>query len=208
MPGLVWAQGKDFNFYLNGSDPSDDVADRIQIEFLEDDGNGTLDVGESVTVNQFKWTINQNNSPADDGDALIRTYDVTGAGAAVEVQITSILVNGVEVIGAGLTDVPSNDGGYVTALPQGLGYELHGLGGGTGENDADNDSITIVTAHGYNRIDITGIGEDANMDTFDMLLESVAVPTPFDITFAVQADLTDEDGDGTTAVNLDVHTGC
>ena len=103
--------------------------------------------------------------------------------------------------------VPSNDpspGGNVTATASGLGYELHGLGGGTSGSTADNDFVTIITAGGYSRIDISGIGNDANKDTFDILLESVAIPTPFDTTFAVQADLTDEDGDGTTPVNLDV----
>ena len=70
--------------------------------------------------------------------------------------------------------------------------------------DGDNDTVTIITASGYSRIDISGIGNDASKDTFDILLQSVAVPTPFDITFDTQANLTDLDGDTTTAVPLHV----
>lgn len=162
-----------------------------------------LESGEAETVNDFTFEMNQNNSPGDDGDALIRVYDENG----VEVQITGILVNGQTLVGSGGAPVPSNDpapGGNVTATASGLGYELHGLGGGTGGNAADNDFITISTNSGYARIDISGIGNDANKDTFDILLESIAIPTPFDITFSVQADLTDEDGDGTPPADLDV----
>ena len=64
--------------------------------------------------------------------------------------------------------------------------------------------MTIVTAGGYERIDISAIGNDASKDTFDILLKSLALPTSYDTTFKVQADLTDEDGDGTAAVDLNV----
>jgi len=104
--------------------------------------------------------------------------------------------------------VPSNDpapGGNVTAVASGLGYELHGLGGGSGGQASDNDTVQIITASGYSRIDISGIGNDAPKDTFDILLQSVAVPTPFDIAFNTQANLTDADGDTTTPQVLGVH---
>ena len=104
--------------------------------------------------------------------------------------------------------MPSHDpspGGNVTATANGLGYELHGLGGGTAGSTADNDVVTIITASGYQRIDISGIGNDENKDTFHILLQSVAVPTPFDIVFNTQANLTDADGDTTTASQLEVH---
>jgi len=101
--------------------------------------------------------------------------------------------------------VPSNDGGNVTANASGLGYELHGLGGGTSGSTTDNDTVTIITASGYQRIDISGIGNDANKDTFDILLQSVALPTPFDIVINTQANLTDADGDSTAASQLEVH---
>src|SRR5262249_59346209 len=86
----------------------------------------------------------------------------------------------------------------------GLGYELHGLGGGSAGQANDNDTVRIFTASGYSRIDISGIGNDTNKDTFDILLSSVAVPTPFNITFQTQANLTDKDGDTTTASTLNV----
>jgi hypothetical protein len=82
--------------------------------------------------------------------------------------------------------VNSNDtapGGPVTAVASGMVYELHGLGGGSGGQANDNDTVRINTASGYSRIDISGIGNDASKDTFDILLQSVAVPTPFEIIF-------------------------
>ena len=90
-------------------------------------------------------------------------------------------------------------------MASGLGYELHGLGGGSGGQASDNDTVQIITANGYSRIDISGIGNDASKDTFDILLQSVAVPTPFDIAFNTQANLTDADGDTTTPQVLGVH---
>jgi hypothetical protein len=148
--------------------------------------------------------MNQNNPPADDGDALIRVFDQNGN----QVQITGILVNGQTLVGPGGAPVPSNDpgpGGNVTATANGLGYELHGLGGGTSGSTADNDIVTIITASGYSRIDASGIGNDSNKDTFDILLQSVAISTPFDIFFNTQANLSDADSDTTTPSQLEVH---
>ena len=138
-----------------------------------------------------------------------------GTGIATEVQITDIWVN---LDDNGMVDadeqlvasetatagVASNDGGTMTAIADGLGWEIDGGGGGTAGNDGDNDFITIVTEFGYNRIDITGIGDDANKDTFDILLGSVAVPTPYNIDFDVYAMSFDEDDDFSNIETLDV----
>ena len=158
--------------------------------------------------------MNQNNDPKDDGDLIVRVYDEGGN----EVAITGILINGTALVTDGVIDtdgVASNDPNNpnnlndntvtaTTSTASGLGFELHGLGGGTGGQDGDNDTVTIITDSGYSRIDISGIGNDASKDTFDILLQSVAVPTPFDIAFQTQADLTDEDGDTTEAADLNV----
>ncbi|WP_137896124.1 hypothetical protein [Ramlibacter sp. 2FC] len=198
--GVGVGTGQDFNFEPQTASATDDLTDRIRIEFLEDDGDGVLEAGEAFTVNRFTLVMNQNNSPADDGDALVRVYDASGA----ELQITGILINGNVLVGPGGAPVASNDGGTVTAVSSGLGYELHGLGGGTAGSSADNDTVTIITASGYTRIDISGIGNDNNKDTFDILLKSIAVPVSYDINFSVQAQLTDEDGDSSAAASLDV----
>ncbi|TXL73706.1 hypothetical protein FHP25_20065 [Vineibacter terrae] len=202
--GVGVGTGQDFDFDPQTASATDDLTDRMRIQFLADDGDGILETGEARTVNRFTFIMNQNNPPGDDGDALIRVYNATGA----EVQITGILVNGATLVGAGGAPVPSHDpspGGNVTATANGLGYELHGLGGGTSGSTADNDTVTIITAAGYQRIDIAGIGNDSNKDTFDILLQSVAVPTPFDIVFNTQANLTDFDGDSAAASQLEVH---
>jgi hypothetical protein len=196
--------GQDFDFDPQTASATDDLTDRMKIDFLVDDGDGILEAGEARTVNNFTFVMNQNNSPNDDGDALIRVYNSSGA----EVQITGILINGQVLVGPGGAPVPSHDpapGGNVTATVSGLGYELHGLGGGNSGSSADNDTVTIKTASGYSRIDISGIGNDANKDTFDILLQSVAIPTPFNIDFSTAANLTDADGDTTTQSTLGVH---
>jgi hypothetical protein len=198
--GVGVGTGQDFDFDPQTASATDNLSDRLRIQFLEDDGDGVLETGEAETINRFTLVMNQNNSPADDGDALIRVYDASGT----ELQITGILVNGSTLVGSGGAPVPSNDGTTVTAVASGLGYELHGLGGGTGGSNSDNDTVTIITADGYTRIDISAIGNDANKDTFDILLKSIAVPVSFDIDFSVQASLTDEDGDTSAAANLDV----
>jgi T1SS-143 domain-containing protein len=202
--GVGVGNGQDFDFDPQTASATDNLTDRMRIDFLEDDGDGVLETGEAVTVNRFTFEMNQNNSPGDDGDALIRVYDEAGN----EVQITGIIINGQTLVGAGGAPVPSHDpnpGGNVTATASGLGYELHGLGGGTSGSTADNDFVTVITTGGYSRIDISGIGNDANKDTFDILLESVAIPTPFEIVFNTQANLTDADGDTTTPSQLEVH---
>jgi T1SS-143 domain-containing protein len=202
--GVGVGTGQDFNFDPQTSSTTDDLTDRISIQFLEDDGDGVLETGETGTVNRFTFVMNQNNPPADDGDALIRVFDQNGN----QVQITGILVNGQTLVGPGGAPVPSNDpgpGGNVTATANGLGYELHGLGGGTSGSTADNDIVTIITASGYSRIDASGIGNDSNKDTFDILLQSVAISTPFDIFFNTQANLSDADSDTTTPSQLEVH---
>jgi hypothetical protein len=198
--GVGVGTGQDFNSDANGAGTADDVSDRIRIEFLEDDGDKAIEAGEATTVNRFTFIMNQNNSPADDGDLLVRVYDINGT----EVEITGIQINGTTLVGSGGAPVASNDGTTVTATDIGLGYILRGLGGGTGGSTADNDTVTIITSAGYARIDITGIGQDLAKDTFDILLKSLAVPTPRDITFAVQAALTDEDGDTSAPANLNV----
>lgn len=202
--GVGVGQGQDFDFDPQTASATDNLSDRIRIQLLNDDGDGVLETGEAVPVNRFTFIMNQNNNPGDDGDALIHVYNAAGA----EVQITGILVNGQVLVGAGAVTVNSNDpspGGAVTAVASGAGYELHGLGGGTSGSTADNDTVTILTGSGgYTRIDISAIGNDENKDTFDILLKSLAIPTPYDTTFTVQANLTDEDGDTTAASNLNV----
>src|SRR5262249_5437651 len=201
--GVGVGTGQDFNFDDNPG-TQNDITDRMRIDFFEDNGNNVIDPGELVTVNRFTFVMNQNNSPGDDGDALVRVYDASGN----EVQITGIVVNGQTLVGPNPVTVNSNDpapGGAITAVASGLGYELHGLGGGSGGQTSDNDTVQIITANGYSRIDISGIGNDASKDTFDILLQSVAVPTPFDIVFNTQANLTDADDDTTTPSVLGVH---
>ncbi len=191
--GVGVGTGQDFDF--NGG-----VSDRIRIEFLQDDGDGALEAGEAQIVNRFTYVMNQNNSPADDGDLVVRTYN-----GATEVQITGILVNGQVLVGAGGAPRASNDGTTITAVANGLGYDLHGLGGGNAGDGDDNDTVTIITgAPGYTRIDIAGTGADANKDTFDILLQSVAIPTSFDITFSTQAQMADFDADLSAAATLNV----
>lgn len=182
--------------------------DRLQIQFLQDDGahNTVVSAAEVQTVNQFKFTMTQNNSPADVGDALIEVFNADGTKGT----ITEILINGTNVLnGPVLTNDQPKKGGpaYVTAVSDGNGgYELHGLGGGIGGGDgSDNDTIEVRSTVDYARLDVTGIaGADGNTDTFDILINSVAISTPYDITFTVQAKVTDEDGDTTTPVDLDV----
>jgi hypothetical protein len=200
--GVGVGTGQDFNSDANGAGLADNLSDRIRIEFLLDDGDKAIEAGEATTVNRFTFIMNQNNSPADDGDLLVRVYDINGT----EVQITGILINGSTLVGSGGAPVASNDGTTVTAsnTGTGLGYILGGLGGGTGGSTADNDTVTIITATGYARIDITGIGVDQAKDTFDILLKSLAVPTARDVTFTVQAALSDEDGDTSAPANLNV----
>lgn len=197
--GVGVGTGQDFNFDANGAGTADNVTDRIRMEFLQDDGDGALEAGEATTVNRFTLIMNQNNSPSDDGDMLVRAY-----AGATEVQVTGVLINGLTLVGSGGAPRPSNDGGNVTATASGLGYTLNGLGGGTGGSTADNDTVTIITANGYTRLDLSGIGADASKDTFDILLKSLAVPTSRDVTFAVQAALVDEDDDASAAANLNV----
>lgn len=199
--GVGVGTGQDFNADANGAGDADNVTDRIRIDFLEDDGDKALETGEETTVNRFTFIMNQNNSPADDGDMVIRVYNEAGA----EVAITGILINGVALDLSDPTDqVASNDGTQVTAVDLGLAVELHGLGGGTGGSTADNDTVTVISADGYARIDITGIGFDLAKDTFDILLKSLAVPTVRDVTFTVQAALVDEDSDASDPADLDV----
>src|SRR4051794_33686404 len=176
----------------------------MRFDLFHDNGKSILRSGEQITVNKFPFVMNQNNSPGDDGDARVRVYNQVGQ----EVQITSIVVNGLTLVGPNPVTVNSNDplpGGPVTATASGLGYELHGLGGGSGSQTNDNDTVQISTAIGYSRIDISGIGNDAAKDTFDILLQSVAIPTPFDIALSTAANLTDADGDTTTQSTLGVH---
>jgi len=196
--GVGVGGGQDFN-----------ANDRMQIQFLKDDGlgNSTVTNAEEQVVNRFTFIMNQNNPPQDDGDLTVRAYDENGA----EVQITGILVNGEDLVGGSDPGpVESNDQEpdpgieYVTAAANGLGYDMHGLGGGTGGSAADNDTVTIITANGYVRLDILAIGADTNKDTFDILLKSLAVPTSRDVTFTVQAALVDEDDDASAPADLDV----
>ena len=117
--GVGVGTGQDFNFDDNPG-TQNDVTDRMRIDFFEDDGDNVLESGEEVTVNRFTFAMNQNNSPGDDGDALVRVYDELGQ----EVQITGIVVNGQTLVGAGGAPVPSNDpdpGGNVTATVSGSG---------------------------------------------------------------------------------------
>lgn len=193
--GVGVGTGQDFNFNANGAGTADDVTDRIRIQFLEDDGDGVLESGEAFTINRFTFIMNQNNSPADDGDMLVRVYDASNT----ELQITGILINGSTLVGSGGAPVASNDGGNVTATSAGLGYILDGLGGGTGGSTADNDTVTIITSAGYQRIDLSGIGADNSKDTYDILLKSLAVPVARDVTFELQAALADFDGDTSAA---------
>ncbi len=193
--GVGVGTGQDFDYDMNTG-----IADRIKIEFIEDNGNGSLDEGEERTVNNFTFIMNQNNSPADDGNALVRVYDEDG----IEVQITGVEINDTLLTIDGSSTVPSNDGTFVSATAAGLGIILDGLGGGTAGSTADNDSVTIITDTGYHRIDITGIGEDANKDTFDILLGSVSVPLPYNVEFTTQAYLMDEDDDRSSNADLDV----
>src|SRR5262249_16422180 len=184
--GVGVGGGQDFNFTDNPG-TQNDITDRMRIDFFKDNkSNDIIDYGGRVTVNRFTFVMNQNNSPSDDGDALVRVYNQLGQ----EVQITGIVVNGQVLVGPNAVTVNSNDpapGGPVTAIANGLGYELHGLGGGSGGQVNDNDTVQIITASGYSRIDISGIGNDAPKDTFDILLQSVAVPTPLNITFQTPA---------------------
>lgn len=196
--GVGVGTGQDFDFAANGAGTADDVSDRIRIEFLEDDGDGVLEAGEAETINRFTYIMNQNNAPADDGDMLVRIYDINGN----EVEITGVLINDTALTVGG--SVASNDGTTVTMQDLGLGIILNGLGGGTGGSTANNDTVTIISASGYARIDMSGIGADAGKDTFDILLKSLAVPVARDVKFTVQAQLTDQDGDSSAAVNLDV----
>lgn len=196
--GVGVGGGQDFN-----------ANDRMQIQFLKDDGlgNSTVTDTEEQLVNRFTFIMNQNNPPQDDGDLTVRAYDASGT----EVQITGILINGDNLVG-GVDPGPvvSNDQEpgpgieTVTAAANGLGYDLHGLGGGTGGSTADNDDVTIITANGYVRLDILATGADTNKDTFDILLKSLAVPTARDVTFTVQAALVDEDDDASAPADLDV----
>jgi hypothetical protein len=141
--------GQDFDFDPKTASATDDLTDRIRMDFGQDaNANGLIDSGEAITVNRLTFVMNQNNAPGDDGDALIRAYNQAGT----EVQITGILINGQTLVGTGGAPVPSNDpspGGNVTATASGLGYELHGLGGGPSGSTADNDIVTIITASGY-----------------------------------------------------------
>ena len=190
----------------NGQDFSN--GDRMVIQFLEDDGgtNNIVTAAEARTINRFTYIMNQNNPGHQDGDLTVRAFNAAGT----EVKITGILINGTALVAGGndLGSVPSHDAeGPVVADANGLGWDLHGLGGGLGNQSADNDSVTIITANGYQRIEITGTGTDANKDTFDILLKSVAIPVAYDATFTVQADLTDYDGDTSDAVDLAVLIG-
>jgi hypothetical protein len=193
--------GQDFDVDMKGTaSTADDLSDRMRIDFLQDNGNGVIDAGESFNVNRFTFVMNQNNSPGDDGDLVVRAYN-----GSTELQITGILINGSTLVGAGGAPVAGNDGTTVTATARGKGYELNGLGGGTGGSTTDNDTVTIITdAPGYNRIDIKAAGLDANKDTFDILLQSIALPSSFDITFKAQAQLSDFDGDKSAAADLNV----
>ena len=188
--------GQDFDF--DGG-----VSDIMQISLFEDgDADDFIDPGEAITANNFEFIMNQNNSPNDDGDLAVHVFNELGS----EVQITGILINDVAFDFTDPTDtIPSNDdNGDVSFVADGLGYILHGLGGGTAGKQNDNDSVTIIADGGYHRIEITALGDDANKDTFDILLGSIAVPSPYDITFDVAAALSDEDGDMSAAVDLDV----
>src|SRR5262249_55840567 len=83
--------------------PTDNLTDRMRIQFLEDDGDGLLETGEARTVNRFTFVMNQNNPPGDDGDALIRVYNAAGT----ELQISGILINGQTLVGPGGATAPA-----------------------------------------------------------------------------------------------------
>jgi hypothetical protein len=188
--GVGVGTGQDFNFNANGAGTADDQSDRMRIDFFDDaDNDDIIDSGEAVTVNEFSFLINQNNASNDDADVLLKTYD-----GATQDDIDRILINGTELD----LSVPGSDVDGVTfELVAGGGVILHGL-------EAPTDEVTVITDDGYNRIDISGIGNDDPKDTFDILLGGVAVPSPFDIVFDTQANLTDADGDTTTPSQLEV----
>ena len=196
-PAWEVGTGQDFNFDANGAGTADDNSDRMQIDFFDDaNNNDSIDSGEAVTVNQFSFIINQNNDPNDDADVLLTTYD-----GGTPDDIDGIKINGTVL---NLSDPNASVDGVTFEFVSG-GLVLHGLSAGLTNTDADNDEVTVITDDGYSRIDISGIGNDANKDTFDILLGGVAIPSPFDIIFNTQANLTDADGDTTTPSTLEVH---
>ncbi|MXQ08414.1 hypothetical protein GQ651_11205 [Alphaproteobacteria bacterium GH1-50] len=198
--GVGVGTGQDF-------DRTGNIVDRLEIEFLLDDGLGdaTVSGDEIVTVNNFNFVLNQNNSPGDDANFLIRAWN-----GETEVEITSLEVNGTVLsfdVG-GETSILGNDGTTVEIFDDTTydtkGWIIDGGGGGTAGSDADNDTLIVSTADGFTRLEIIALGDDANKDTFDILLGSVDVPTPYDITFETYAVLADSDDDYSAVSTLDV----
>ncbi len=161
-----------------GSDPDNLVADDFQ------------------TVQTITFTSVQNTPNGGDGDIQLQAFDKFGN----VVQITEILINGQVLTLDGVTSIPSNRGGDpITGEAVQVNGEwvviLNGIGGGSGNNEDDNDTIGVTVDSGFSSLNVENVGNDAQNDGFDLAFDSITVVSLVDVPVDVPIEGADEDGD-------------
>lgn len=201
----------DVNASANGvglANQSIDPGETLDVDFLVNGAYGDNSVdgpGDYQTVNGFEFTSVQNSPVGEDANIEIHAFDADGN----EVQITNVFINGVGLVINGVITpggVTGNNGGAgngtVTGTADGLGFILDGIGGDQAPQDASNDTITVFTAGGYSRIEITNAG--SGNDGFDLEFDGLSLldPNPDPLNLPIIG--TDEDGDAIAAA-IDVN---